>query len=407
MASVAGVGHSILSDSFQAGVAMAKMAIERIGGEAPTFCLMYSTAKHDAVKLRDGVRSVIGSQCMIAGGGVAGICTNDHLSYEGFEAAIALIKSDTIQFDAFVQGGLGSGGEFQVGVELAKKIAARKFTDPWSIYLQYDAVRIVQNPFPLNMATPLVAGMNEIFKNDWPPAVGQGLSADMRDMPWTQWYGDEILQQVAFAVTATGKNLNMDVRIIHGCKPSGTYHTITKTDGPVVLEIDGVPALEKIAEMLGTNSDKQWEDYPLFITLGYNKGDKFDDFIEDNYANRMCMAIDKERKGLIMFEDDLVAGNEVQLMRRSIDNYDYIYEKVNELLSSLNGRKPILALYIDCAGRAAAYCGSEKEEAEAVQKALGPNIPLLGMYSGVELAKVGSQHMMALDWTGVLAIYSE
>lgn len=33
-------------------------------------------------------------------------------------------------------------------------------------------------------------------------------------------------------------------------------------------------------------------------------------------------------------------------------------------------------------------------------------MPLLGLYSGVEIARVGGQ-MQALDWTGVLCVFSE
>ena len=47
-----------------------------------------------------------------------------------------------------------------------------------------------------------------------------------------------------------------------------------------------------------------------------------------------------------------------------------------------------------------------EEEAVEVQKALPADIPLLGVYSGVELAKVGG-HIQALDWTGVLCLFSE
>ena len=44
---------------------------------------------------------------------------------------------------------------------------------------------------------------------------------------------------------------------------------------------------------------------------------------------------------------------------RSID-VEYVGRRCEELLGRLDG-KPIFALYIDCAGRAAAYCGSERE----------------------------------------------
>ena len=106
---------------------------------------------------------------------------------------------------------------------------------------------------------------------------------------------------------------------MHGCKPSSDYHTITKVDGATVLEIDGKPALELVAKLLGPESYKDWEDYPFFVTLGVNKGDKYSEFREEEYANRMVMGIDKPRGGLIMFENDLKAGSDVQLMRRSID----------------------------------------------------------------------------------------
>jgi hypothetical protein len=199
--------------------------------------------------------------------------------------------------------------------------------------------------------------------------------------------------------------VQMDTIIMHGCKPSSDYHTITKAEWNAVLEIDGKPAVDAIAEMLGPDSDRGWEDYPFFVTLGVNKGDKFGEFNEEEYANRMVMAVDKERRGLIMFEPDLKEGFEVQLMRRSID-FDYIRERTEDLLRRVESRKPFFALYIDCAGRASAFCGTEGEEAEEVQKVISSKMPLLGMYSGVEIAKVGGD-IQALDWTGVLCVFSE
>src|SRR5262249_44825148 len=153
--------------------------------------------------------------------------------------------------------------------------------------------------------------------------------------------------------------VRLDTTTMHGCKPASAYHVITKVDGPVVLEIDDKPAVDAIAELLGPECDKSWEDYPLFVTLGLNKGDRFGPFREEDYANRLVMAIDQERRGLVMFENDLKAGCEVQLMQRSID-FDYIGRRTEELLARIAGRTPILALYIDCAGRASAYCGTER-----------------------------------------------
>ena len=126
---------------------------------------------------------------------------------------------------------------------------------------------------------------------------------------------------------------------------------------------------------------------------------------EDDYAVRLCMDVDRERRGLVMFGDDLTVGSEVQLMRRSID-FEYIARRAEALLAGVADRKPFLALYIDCAGRAGAYCGTASEEAEEVQRVIGSQIPLLGWYVGCEIARTRSI-MQSHNWTGILCILSE
>ena len=192
---------------------------------------------------------------------------------------------------------------------------------------------------------------------------------------------------------------------MHGCKPASSYHTVTKAERNVVLEIDGKPALNMIDEMLGAGTTTNWEDFPLFITLGVNKGDKWGEYNEEEYANRLCMAIDKDRRGLVMFEPDLTPGTDIQLMRRSID-FTYIRDRAQQLYDRLEGRNPFLAIYIDCMGRAAAYCGLEEEEGAEIQKVFGSRMPLFGMYTGVELGEVAGRQQ-ALDWSGVLCVFSE
>jgi small ligand-binding sensory domain FIST len=68
-----------------------------------------------------------------------------------------------------------------------------------------------------------------------------------------------------------------------------------------------------------------------------------------------------------------------------------------------NNQEPFFALYIDCAGRTAGFSGTEKEEASIIQKNLGKDIPLLGFYSGVEIAPLMGKSR-GLDWTAVLLI---
>ena len=142
----------------------------------------------------------------------------------------------------------------------------------------------------------------------------------------------------------------------------------------------------------------------FFLTFGVNKGDKWGDYDEDAYANRLCLAVDKEREGLVMFEPDMVEGTEFQIMYRSLD-LDYIAPKLESLFARLDGRRPVFALYINCAGRAAGYAGSDLEDALEIQRAVADRVPLLGMYTGVEIASVRGRPR-GLDWTGVFCLFS-
>ncbi len=403
MATTAGVGYSDNPKSADAGAEAAAAAMAEAGISSCGLALLYSTEKHDPAQLRNGVRAVIGPSARLIGGYAVGIITRNRLGYEGHQVGVAVLASDSMEVDMFLEKGLPDN-EYGVGLALGAQIRSREYRGEPNILLMYDAVnRSVAQGLALNLATPLVEGMSRALA-PWPPTAGVGMMGSMQWNPTFQWFDDRIEQHSAMALVLSG-GVRMDTIIVHGCKPASRYHTITKAEGPVVLEIDGKSALDAIADLLGSDSDKSWEDYPLFVTLGVNKGDKFGPFKEDEYANRLVMAVDQKRRGLIMFENDLKPGFEVQLMRRSID-FDYIARRADELLGRLENRTPFFALYIDCAGRASAYCGTEREEAEEVQRIIGARMPLLGMYSGVEIARVG-QDMQALDWTGVLCVFSE
>ena len=405
MPSIAGVGHSEKTSSFEAGQEAAKAAMAHGGVVKCDLAMLFASSPHDPIELRDGVRSVIGNAARLFGASAPGVITNDYLGYVGCQVGIAVLSSSSATFDIFVETGLPNA-ERAVGRALGRKIKSQPYIGQYNVVAIYDAVkRPAQLGRPeMNFATPLIEGLSEELK-PWPPFAGCGSLSDAGfNYPSFQFNDDAVLDQSAIALI-TSAGLHMDTAILHGTRPASGYHTITKAQDNVILEIEGKPGLDFVAELLGSDSGLVWEDFPLLITFGVNKGPKFDAFKEENYANRLCLAIDKEHRALIMFEPDLQAGAEVQLMRRSID-FRYIEERSDALLKKLNARKPVFAFYIDCVGRCAAYSGMEKEEAAEVQRHIGCSMPLLGIYSGVEIAKVGND-MQALDWTGVLCVFSE
>lgn len=400
-----GVGFSENSDSYTAGREAATLALVSGNLSGSDVALLFCTSRHQPAEVIEGARSVIGAQTEIIGGYAIGIITNDKLGYDGYQVGIALISSRSAHFDFFIEPGLPSNEE-NVGRALGAAIAAKSYEGESSVLVLYDSLKVAAQKAELNMATPLLEGLRHHLAPNgfWPQLAGAGLCGDTPSVPVLQWQRGEITCQSAMAMVVSG-GARMDTVVMHGCKPAGAYHTVTKSDGPVVLEIDDRPALDVIHELLGPDSGYTAADYRFFVTLGVNKGEKFGPYREQDYANRLCCGVDIERGGLVMFEPDLVPGTEVRLMRRSVD-FSYIQRRTHDLLARLEGRRPFFALYIDCAGRASAYCGSEGEEAAEVQRALGDSIPLLGFYTGVEIAPVGPAPE-PLDWSGVLCVFSE
>jgi hypothetical protein len=399
--STAGVGYSENPHSFEAGVEAATAALQMAGLDACDLVLLFSTPKQDPAALRDGVRSVVGPQPRLLGGYAVGVITNDHLGYDGYQVGVVAMSSATVDIDAFIEPGLADN-EHAVGLALGTQIAGHEYRGTPNLLIMYDSVKQrASEGLSLNQALPLLRGIEESIEQ-WPPVAGVGLFGDMEWNPTYQWYDDRIERGTALALVLSG-GVRMDTTIMHGLKPGSDYHTVTQAEGTAVLEIDGVAAVDFVGSLLG--AETSWEDYPLFVTLGVNKGDPYGPFHEEDYANKLVMAVDKDRGALIMFEADLQAGTQIQLMRRSVD-LDYVGQRCDALLERLGDRRPFLALYLDCCGRACTYSGTEREEAEEVQKAIGTKMPLLGVYSGVEIAEVGGRPE-PLDWNGVLCIFSE
>jgi small ligand-binding sensory domain FIST len=179
-------------------------------------------------------------------------------------------------------------------------------------------------------------------------------------------------------------------QVFHGCTPlDGIYHTITKINNGVIEELDGRPVVPMINDLF---QDKGWQsEHPLkLLSLGINKGERYSEFLETNYVNRLILGISPDKNGIVPIKPDFCEGDEIQFMlrdnNRMIETAGRGVKTLMDRISSEN-KKPHFAFYANCAGRAANHCNSLKEEVIEVQRVInGYHIPLLGIYSGVEIA---------------------
>ncbi len=400
MSTRTGVGFSIKTDSFAAGQECAALAIKQAETEVLSQAIIFCSGKHDPENFLAGVRSHTGNTPLI-GGAAMGVFTNSELSYEGYEASVTVFSSQTIQFQVFSQPDLDKD-EYAAGAAIAVQIKAASTGKDKGLLVFYDTIKQADPPM-LNFATPLFTAIEERID----PAIccaGAGIVGDLKLTTCFQFFNDKVLKQHVLALLISGDCM-MYSTIMHGCKPGSSYKMITRAEGPVIYEIDNRPAIDVIDELFGPVHKVPWNEFPFFVTLGLNRGEKFGEFNEADYANRLCLAIDTDKKALIMFEPDLKAGDEVQLMHRSI-NLEYIQTGIDLLKNKTGRKKPLFYFYINCGGRAKPFAGGELEDVDEVQKIIAGEVPLMGFYSGVEVAKLG-KHLQALDWTGVLCLLTE
>ncbi len=379
-------------------------AIERccelIGRAGPLLLLVFCGGKHDPSVALAALRSAYGD-VPVVGGSAAGVIGCGELGYSGLEIGIVAFSATRVVPRVHVTTDL-LAGEAQAGEALAREVASQA-ADGAVVLLFFDSVASTV-PMRLHHASALVdgfqAGLGETSIN----LIGGGLLTDLNLTDGWVFDGEGVRKHAAVALVFPPA-VTAETVVMHGCRPVSSFMEITRIDGAVVHELDGEPALAVIERMLGLRlGSTDGTDLSLVATLGQKQGDPFAAFDENSYVNRLILGADRASGSITLFEPDFRQGTRVQIMAR--DNA-LMLDSVRHGMSAVRARylssKPFLALYIDCAGRASGRSGAAMEEAALVMQDLGPSFPLLGFYSGVEIAPFGG-YSRPLDWTGVLTL---
>ncbi|NTW59090.1 MAG: hypothetical protein HGA43_07980 [Nitrospirae bacterium] len=403
-----GVGYGNEGDAYASGRMIARAALVNGAIGLPGLVLAFCGGQVNAEEYYRGLRSVVGTEVPIIGGSAVGIITNDHLSYEGFPAGAAILGAEHLELRVASAGELDKD-ERQAGKRLADQVSCEEGSK--LLLLFYDSVKVpptATTPPIMNASPRLIQGMEESLRG-CVPIIGAGVIGDFIFSPTTQFCGSSVGSQRVVAALLGG-NVAPYHTIMHGCTPKdGIYRTITRIKGQVIYEFDGRPAARVIDDIYG---DQQWRtQVPVRrLTVGVNHGDRFGTFQEGEYVNRLIAGVLPEEDGIVIFEPDLEEGTEILFMLRDSEKMmDSVRTNAVALLEriSADGRKPVFGLYIDCAGRTANVSETLTEEADELRTVCNRyRVPLLGFYSGVEIAPLlGTSR--GLDWTGVFLVLCE
>ncbi len=398
------IGKSQNTESETAGREAAGEAKNQITGkDSISWVLAFCAGRHEPDSVLSGIRSELGN-VDIYGGSAVGIITNSSLGYTGYECGLAVFTAPFPVPEVAVIDDL-KAGEYEAGRNLG--IGLEKTTaEGDTILLFYDNARSAPPPV-LYTGSQLVDGLYAGLGGKNLHIIGAGMVGEFTFSSSFIYSGSKTMTHSAIAIAFPGEILQSHTTLMHGCSPVSSFLEITRIDGPVLYELDGRPAIEVICEKLAIDHETLPEIIQsLILTIGEKYGDVYAPFNENAYVNRLIINSNQEDGSVRLFEADFHQGTKVQIMSR--DNRmmaESVQKGTSTLLETIDRKKSEFALYIDCAGRASGFSGSEVEEAGIVRKIIGDSMPFLGFYSGVEIAPLLGRSR-PLDWTGVLTVFT-
>ena len=222
----------------------------------------------------------------------------------------------------------------------------------------------------------LVRGLREQVASDIVITGGLAGDGDRFERTWVFADGHPTQGRVA-AVGLYGDA----VRVGHGSKGGwdvfGPERLITKSEGNIVYEIDGQPALTLYKEYLGELASGLPATGLLF-PLSVRHPDRTDELV------RTILAVDEDAQSLV-FAGDVAVGSYATLMQANFDRLVEGAEDAARLTSTPHG-EGILSIAISCVGRKLVLGSRVDEEVEATLDVLPEGTQQIGFYSYGEIS---------------------
>lgn len=240
------------------------------------------------------------------------------------------------------------------------------------------AVVILSEGLQIN-GTQLLAGIRAAVRPG--VAVTGGLAGDGTAFGRTWvWAGGDPLARSVVALGLYGDR----VAVTHGSKGGwdifGPERRITRSEGNVLYELDGKPALRLYKDYLGdraTGLPATALLFPLAIRTGPRSGEQL---------VRTVLSVDEASQSMT-FAGDVPTGALAQLMRA---NFDRLVEGASGAASiarpGASDEGPVLSLAISCVGRRLVLGERTEDELEATLEVLPPTTRQVGFYSYGEIS---------------------
>jgi len=371
-----GVGISHGANAHAVGEEAAQEALSDFGGVEASLIIVFASVEYDQEDVIRGVRSVTGDAPLV-GSSTAGEITTRGPA-DRHSVAVMAISSNTVKFYTGVGENIKDDAT-AAGRQVADRVK-EKAGEPLSLFMMLPDV-LVGN------GADIVRGVLESLGAHF-PVVGGASGDDFKFEKTYQYLDDTVYSGAVVGVGFTG-DVKFGIGVNHGWNPIGTPLKVTKSEGAVVHEIDGKPAIkiyedhfgaENIEELRTTTLAKLAITYPLGMHVEGS----------DELLIRDPITVDEH--GSITCAAEIPEGSEIRLMVGDTDTAIEVAQAAAvNAMSQIEGAEPKAVIIFNCIARSKLFGDRRGEEITAIQRAVGSTTPLIGFYTYGEQAPLSGE----------------
>ena len=392
----AGVGMSRHHNPSVAGHEAAEQALANAGLDIkPDFVFMFATVGYDQRSLLGAVREATGG-APLSGCSGEGTLSGDDSDESNFSVVVMVISSQELRWTNGLATGL-STDSMAVGQKVAQSLSPDLGEDAVGLFIFPDGYTANVDQF--------LAGLEDNLSSDRFLPIWGGCSCDNMAVVRTyQYCDDEVVSDGVAYVLLSGKaEASWDIGISY--LPIGGERTVTRSQGNVIYEIDGKPALEVLQEYMPEYAlAENWGSYALTFGLCFRAPSYMKD---EEYTFRTIPSVN-EADGSISVQTEVCEGTSVWFSirdkKKTTAGLDLMAENFQQ---HLGGSQPKLVFHFDCAARGKAMFRDQEKlrNLRVLRQAIGPEAPWVGFYTAGEIGPVG-KHNCYHNYTAVVLALS-
>jgi hypothetical protein len=397
MAIKAGVGMSRHHNPNIAGREAAEQALQKAGVAKPDLVFVFGSIGYDQRSLVRAVRETTGG-APLTGCSAEGTIDGDEVDESNFSVVVTAISSDELQWTNGIEKGLSADSR-AVGQRVAQDLLPHLAPDTIGLFVFPDGRIDNLNNFFAGLEGNLPS---ERFLPLWGGGANTSLSGEG---PTYQYCDDEVISDGISYALLSGE-AHAAWAISHTLIPIGGERIVTRSQGNVIYEIDGKPAVEVLKEYLPEGAlveDRDWMRYAISLALCFRAPSYMKD---EEYVVRGVPAV-RMADGSITVQTEVPEGTSIWFSSRDKEKLVTGLDRMAaQIKGQLGAEKPKLIFQFECATRGKMMLRDQEklQFLRQFRQSLDPDVPWAGFYTWGEIGTVEEHNDRHLYTSVVLAL---